>query len=128
MFKSNLLFTLFAMVLEVAVSSCCCCHEDDDYTCSDLTVQDIDANQVDVSCPGGFGTCVTTLTFTVENIGNAVAGGFVIRVVLDPSSSVVLNEFVPGLGASDSINVTVMSPPGGNCYDPGLFYQRCRRQ
>ena len=64
------------------------------------------------------GTCVTTLTFTVENIGNADAGGFNIEVILDPSSSVVLNEFVGGLGAGDSVNVTVMSPPGGNCYDP----------
>jgi len=121
MTKSNLwLLAIFSILLSASISACCCCEDDDtDETCPDLIVQSIDLSTVDVDCPTGAGSCVTTVTFTIANIGTADAGAFNVRTVLDPSGSVVLNEFVPGgLDAGDFLTITVMSPPGGNCYDP----------
>lgn len=119
MLKSNGLFAVFSFALVFAVSACCHHDDDDDGGCPDLTVQEIDLNSLNVVCPGGAGTCVTTVSFTIENIGDADAGPFNIRVVLDPSSSVELNEFVnAGLDAGASLTVTVVSQPGGNCFDP----------
>ncbi|MBK7938008.1 MAG: hypothetical protein IPJ82_13350 [Lewinellaceae bacterium] len=84
--------------------------------CPDLVVSDIaDAPKVD--CPGGGGTCVTTVKFTIANTGTANAGAFNIRIALDPS--VVINQAVPGgLAAGATLTFTVSSPPGGNCYNP----------
>ena len=117
--NSNLwLQGLFALALAISLSACCCCEDDEDTTCPDLIVQSIDPF-IDVDCPGGAGTCVTTVIFTVANVGTADAGAFNINIVLDPGASVSLNEFVPGgLGAGDFMTITVTSPPGGNCYDP----------
>lgn len=118
--KSSWLFAIFALVLAVSISACCCCEDDDnDTTCPDLIVQSIDLSNLNVDCPGGAGTCVTTVTFTVANIGTDDTGAFNIRIILDPAGGVELNEFVPGgLGAGDFLTITVDSPPGGNCYDP----------
>lgn len=108
---------LFSLALLVAVSACCCCDDDDD-GCADLIVQEIDLNSLNVECPGGSGTCVTTVSFTIANVGTANAGAFNVRIVLDPSASVVLNETVTGLAAGSTLTLSVMSPAGGNCYDP----------
>ena len=85
--------------------------------CPDLIVQNIGAPQV--SCPGGGGTCVTTVTYTIANVGPGNAGPFQTQVVMDPGASVVVNQSVAGgLGAGATLNLTATSPPGGNCFDP----------
>jgi len=85
----------------------------------DLVVRDIDTGTLDVECPGGGGTCVTTVDVTVANIGAGDAGAFNTRVVLDPAQSVIVNEAFPGgLPAGASQTFTVTTPPGGNCFDP----------
>ena len=84
--------------------------------CPDLVVSDI-ADSPKVNCPTGAGSCVTTVKFTVSNIGTADAGPFNIRIAIDPG--VVLNQFVPGgLPAGASATFTLSTPPGGNCYNP----------
>ena len=117
--KLNLwLLGLFAVALAISVSACCCCEDDEPSGCPDLIVQSIDPF-IDVDCPTGGGSCVTTVTFTVANVGTEDAGAFNINIILDPGASVSLNEFVPGgLDAGDAMTITVTSPPGGNCYDP----------
>ena len=85
--------------------------------CPDLIVQDIGAPQV--SCPGGGGTCVTTVTYTIANVGPGDAGPFATQVVMDPGGAVVVNQSVAGgLGAGNTLSLTATSPPGGNCFDP----------
>jgi hypothetical protein len=85
--------------------------------CPDLVIRDI--GRPDVSCPGGGGTCVTTVDYTVANIGLGDAGAFNTRAILDPGQSIVVDRFLPGgLGAGGQQTVTVMTPPGGNCFDP----------
>lgn len=86
---------------------------------ADLVVRDIDLNSVKVVCPGGAGTCVTTATFTVANIGAGDAGAFNIKIVADPSQSVEVNQAVPGgLVAGGTATFTITTPAGGNCFDP----------
>lgn len=83
----------------------------------DLVVQDIDMNSLTESCPGGAGTCVTTVRFTVANIGAAPAGPFDSEVVFDPSKVDTVAE--PGgllNGLSKSFSAT--SPVGGSCFQP----------
>ena len=82
----------------------------------DLIVQDLDLSSLKVECPGGGGTCVTTVTFTIANIGGSDAGAFVIRVFLDPSVSVDVP--VAGLLMGETKPITISTPPGGNCFDP----------
>ena len=85
--------------------------------CPDLIVQDIGVPEV--SCPGGGGTCVTTVKYTVANVGAGGAGPFATQVVMDPGGSVVVNQSVPaGLAAGATVSLTATSPPGGNCFDP----------
>jgi len=85
--------------------------------CADLVIRDI--GRPDVSCPGGGGTCVTTVDYTVANIGLGDAGPFNARALLDPAQSVVVDRsFASGLPAGDEQNVTIMTPQGGNCFDP----------
>jgi len=84
--------------------------------CPDLAIRDI--GPPSVSCPGGGGTCVTKLEYTIANIGNAAAGPFMSRAVLDPRQSVVVDETIAGLAAGAGRPVTVTTPPGGNCFDP----------
>ncbi len=82
----------------------------------DLVVSAIGAP--DVSCPTGGGSCVTKVDVTVANIGGAAAGPFKLRVVLDPAGAVVVIANSPGLGAGASQTFSIVTPPGGNCYDP----------
>ncbi|MEA3292208.1 MAG: CARDB domain-containing protein [Pseudomonadota bacterium] len=85
--------------------------------CPDLKVTDI--GRPAVSCPGGGGTCVTKVRFTVGNAGPGNAGAFKVKAVLDPGQSVVIDEQIPGgLNAGATKTITVQSPPGGNCFDP----------
>ncbi len=84
----------------------------------DLIVQDIDMGTLTVVCPGGAGTCVTRVSFTVANLGAGDAGAFNIRAVLDPAQSVIVNTPVAGLAARQSQTFSITTPPGGNCYDP----------
>lgn len=85
--------------------------------CPDLIVQAIGTPEV--SCPGGGGTCVTTVKYTVANVGPGGAGPFATQVVMDPGGSVVVNQSVPaGLAAGATVSLTATSPPGGNCFDP----------
>ena len=86
-------------------------------TCPDLVIKDI--GPPFVSCPGGGGTCVTKIDYTVANLGTADAGPFNVRAVLDPGQSVVVDTgFGGGLSASADQTVSITTPPGGNCFDP----------
>lgn len=82
----------------------------------DLVVQNINTNTLSVSCPGGGGTCVTTVTFTIANNGPGNAGPFNVLINLDPGQ--VVNQSVAGLAAGATQTFTVSSPAGGNCFDP----------
>lgn len=82
----------------------------------DLVVSAIGAPRV--SCPGGGGTCVTRVEVTVANVGAAAAGPFKLQVVLDPAASVVVTVDSTGLAAGASQSFAIITPPGGNCYDP----------
>ena len=83
---------------------------------ADLIVQNIDDPQV--RCPTGDGSCETTVRFRVANIGAAASGPCQVRVVLDPTQSVVVNLPIAGLNPGASQVYSITSPPGGNCYDP----------
>ena len=84
----------------------------------DLIVQDIDLGTLTVNCPGGAGTCVTSVRFTIANMGAGYATTFNIRAALDPSQQVIVNTPAAGLAAGMSQAFSVTTPPGGNCYDP----------
>jgi hypothetical protein len=85
--------------------------------CADLAVRDI--GPLEVSCPGGGGTCVTTVEYTIANIAGGNAGPFSARAVLDPAQSVTVDQSFPGgLAAGAEQSVTATTPPGGNCFDP----------
>ena len=87
------------------------------HTCPDLTIKDIGLPAV--SCPGGGGTCVTKVDYTVANIGTNNAGSFNVQAILDPSQSVVVDTpFASGLAAMTDQTVTITTPQGGNCFDP----------
>ncbi len=83
--------------------------------CPDLVVTAI--GPPGVSCPGGPGTCVTTVSYTVANLGAGDAGSFSARANIDPA--VVIDQAFPaGLAAGASQAVPVVTPPDGNCFDP----------
>jgi tetratricopeptide (TPR) repeat protein len=87
---------------------------------SDLTVS-IPADGVDVSCPNGVGSCVTTVTFTVTNQGKGdLSERFDVLVAADPGErrTVTLRG---GIAAGASVARTTQLGPGGNCYDPDCF-------
>ncbi|MEB2309136.1 MAG: hypothetical protein OZ917_07540 [Candidatus Brocadiaceae bacterium] len=84
----------------------------------DLVIRHFDASQLYSDCYDWPETCVTRVTFTVENIGNKAAGSFNIRVVFDPAQSVVVNQAVLGLDAGASQTFTIKTPPGRSCFDP----------
>ncbi|MCB9307967.1 MAG: hypothetical protein H6565_15320 [Lewinellaceae bacterium] len=82
----------------------------------DLTVQLINTASIQVTCPGGPGTCVTTVSFTIANTGNAKADAFNVKVTFDPG--VTINQPVPAMPAGATQMFTLSSPPGGNCFNP----------
>ena len=84
---------------------------------ADLTVTKI--TNLGVSCPGGGGTCVTTVDAVVTNQGSAPASlPSTTRGVLDPAQSVTVDRSQGPLAPGASGSVTFTSPPGGNCFDP----------
>ena len=85
----------------------------------DLTVRDIDLSSLRVSCPTGTGSCVTRVKVTVQNAGTSDVTGFMTQTILDPLQSVTVNEATPiGLAAGGTKTFEVITPPGGNCFDP----------
>lgn len=83
----------------------------------DLVVRDIDLGSLAETCPGGAGTCVTTVRFSVANIGAAAAGPFDSKAVFDPGKADTVPEPV-GLGFGLSKSFTATSPAGKSCFDP----------
>ncbi len=82
--------------------------------CINLVLKPFDCANITVACPGGGGTCVTTVNFSIENTGSASVGPFTIHVEMDPS--VVVDKIVPSLPPGITL-FSISSPPGGNCYD-----------
>jgi hypothetical protein len=85
----------------------------------DLTVS-ISQQNFPVSCPGGQGTCTTTVNFTVTNAGAVdVTGAFDVLIEADPNLSVTRTITVSGgLGAGASQSFSETLGPANNCYDP----------
>ena len=84
---------------------------------ADLTVTKI--TNVDVNCPGGGGTCVTSADAAITNQGAAAAAvTTTTRGVLDPAQSVIVDRLLGPLMPGGSGTVTFTTPPGGNCFDP----------
>lgn len=70
-----------------------------------------------VSCPGGGGTCTTTVSYTVSNpSATAVSTPFQVLVEADPGQSKPRTVLSLAAGASQSF--TDVLGPGGNCFDP----------
>ena len=81
----------------------------------DLTAK-IDQTSLTVRCTGAAGTCTTTFSFTVTNIGAAASGAFDVLATADPSQTKTLP--VGGLAAGASTTLSVSFGPAGNCFDP----------
>ncbi|MDX1477671.1 MAG: CARDB domain-containing protein [Saprospiraceae bacterium] len=108
---------IFLTVAALCLYACDCDElEPTDPKLPDLVVQFI--SQPDVDCPGGGGTCVTTVAVEIANIGDGDAGMFNVRATMDPSAMVVVDRTVSSLAAGSVAMVVFMSPAGGNCYDP----------
>ena len=84
--------------------------------CPDLTIAAISRPQV--SCPEGTGSCVTQVDYVISNIGNAASGPFESLATLDPNQSVAVPETIDNLLPGRSQASSVITPPGGNCFDP----------
>lgn len=62
---------------------------------------------------------MTTVDITIENVGTAAAAAFNFETTFDPGQTVIVPQPVPGgLSAGMSQLFTIMTPPGGNCFDP----------
>jgi hypothetical protein len=82
----------------------------------DLTVA-IANTRTQVACPGGGGTCMTTVSLTVRNIGGAsTVNPFQVQVEADPGQVKAAGAGPLAAGASQPL--TVVLGPDGNCYDP----------
>ena len=84
----------------------------------DLTITDIDIDNLRNRCPQGQGSCVAVVPVTVANIGAADAGPFSVRVTFDPNQSVIVLRDFPGLVAGASETFAAQTPPSDNCFDP----------
>ncbi len=85
---------------------------------ADLTISDIDMENLIVRCPNGQGSCRHRVPVTVSNIGTADAGPFDVRTSLDPGQSQQVMQSFTGLAAGASQTFTADSPAGDNCFDP----------
>jgi hypothetical protein len=78
----------------------------------------VTVRKASVSCPGGPGTCTTTVQYIVDNVGRAASAGFDISVQADPDlgveSVVSAKPVFPGKPRALSTRVG----PDGNCFDP----------
>jgi hypothetical protein len=74
---------------------------------------------VSVSCPGGQGTCTTTVRYRVDNIGNDAAGAFDVLISADPGLATTTTQSVAGLAAGASTGIlSATLGPANNCFDP----------
>ena len=83
--------------------------------CPDLVVQDID--NLLVSCPGGLGTCVITVTATIANIGTVHSGPFTVRFDISPGIGVEHNGRLASrrhIGYPDRYSTRKRLPRSGN--------------
>ena len=85
---------------------------------ADLVVRDIDMPSLQVSCPKGAGSCVTTVRAIIANIGSGPADASTARGRLDPTQSVVVDRPVGVLAPGNTEDVLFTTPSGGNCFDP----------
>ena len=86
---------------------------------ADLIIQSIDLATLQVTCPQGAGSCITTAKVSIANIGSEDAGKFVVKSTLDPAQSIVIPADLPdGVAAGASTTIDVKTGPGGNCFDP----------
>jgi len=82
----------------------------------DLTVA-LASTPTPVSCPGGPGTCITTVNFTITNTSStAVATPFQILIESDPAQTKTITVAALAAGVSQSFSEQL--GPDGNCYDP----------
>ena len=84
--------------------------------CADLVIRDLE--RPDVNCPKGAGSCQTSVHVSIANIGDADAGSFDLRTIFDPRQSVTVMTPLPGLPAGGATTLSVVTEPGGNCFDP----------
>jgi subtilase family serine protease len=84
---------------------------------ADLTVQSLDPPDVDCSLTTALGPCATTVTFTIANTGSADAGPFKVLVQADPGLAQQGTVSVVSLAAGATTTLTIILPPGGNCFD-----------
>jgi hypothetical protein len=75
--------------------------------------------RMQVSCPGGVGTCSTTVQFRIGNAGGVAAGPFDVLVQADPGLATTTTMSLPGLAAGASTaTLSATVGPAGNCFDP----------
>jgi transcription elongation GreA/GreB family factor len=87
------------------------------YRRSDLTVEILE-NGVEVACPAGNGSCITTVTFTVRNVGRGDTGeSFEVLVSANPDERMTVT-LRGGLAGGERAVFTRTLGPGGNCFNP----------
>jgi len=75
--------------------------------------------RMQVSCPGGPGTCTTTVQFRIGNAGGVAAGPFDVLIQADPALATTTTMSLPGLAAGASTaTLSATVGPAGNCFDP----------
>lgn len=84
----------------------------------DLTITNINLENLRIDCPNGQGSCIISVPVTVQNIGAGGVGPFQVRTSFDPRQTQQVFEMVPGLGAGESLTFDANAGPGDNCFDP----------
>ena len=87
----------------------------------DLTITEIDIDNLRVRCPSGQGSCVAQVPVTVANIGDGDAGAFRVRTSFDPAQSNQVFRDFPDLPAGGTQTFQAVTQPGGNCFDPNCL-------
>jgi len=90
---------------------------------ADLMVQSLDDIYKDCNLAAAPGSCATTLTFTIVNIGLGDAGPFKVLVKADPGLAQQGTVSVVSLAAGATTTLTITLPPDGNCWDPDCFVE-----
>jgi hypothetical protein len=73
----------------------------------------------DVICPGGQGTCTTTVRFQIDNVGTLAAGATDALVRADPGLATTGTMAVGPLAAGASSGpLSITLGPANNCFDP----------
>ncbi len=71
-----------------------------------------------VSCPGGPGTCTTTVRYTVDNIGRTASAGFDLSVQADPDLGVESVASTGPVFPGKPRTLSTRVGPDGDCFDP----------